>query len=40
VQKIGYDQTLLFEIAAHRSPADTLVRAQRAREKLAGLLAD
>ena len=40
VQKIGYDQTLLFEIAAHRSPADTLVRAQRAREKLARLLAD
>jgi sugar phosphate isomerase/epimerase len=39
VQKIGYDQTLLFEIAAHRSPADTLVRAQRAREKLARLLA-
>ncbi|MEP7308668.1 MAG: sugar phosphate isomerase/epimerase family protein [Acidobacteriota bacterium] len=40
VQKIGYDQTLLFEIAAHRSPVDTLVRAQRAREKLERLLAD
>jgi len=40
VQKIGYDQTLLFEIAAHRSPVDTLMRAQRAREKLERLLAD
>ena len=40
VQKIGYDQTLLFEIAARGSPKDTLVRAQRAREKLARLLAD
>ena len=40
VQKIGYDQTLLFEIAAHRSPADTLVRAERAREKLERLLAE
>ena len=40
VQKIGYDQTLLFEIAAHGSPKDTLVRAQRAREKLERLLAD
>ena len=40
VQKIGYDQTLLFEIASHRSPVDTLMRAQRAREKLERLLAD
>jgi sugar phosphate isomerase/epimerase len=40
VQKIGYDQTLLFEIAARGSPKDTLVRAQRARERLARLLAD
>jgi sugar phosphate isomerase/epimerase len=40
VQKIGYDQTLLFEIAARGSPKDTLVRAQRAREKLTRLLAD
>jgi len=40
VQKIGYDQTLLFELAARGSPKDTLVRAQRAREKLARLLAD
>jgi hypothetical protein len=40
VQKIGYDQTLLFEIDAHGSPKETLVRAQRAREKLERLLAD
>jgi len=40
VQKIGYDQTLLFEIASHGSPKDTLARAQRAREKLERLLAD
>ena len=40
VQKIGYDQTLLLEIAAHGSPKDTLTRAKRAREKLERLLAD
>jgi sugar phosphate isomerase/epimerase len=40
VQKIGYDQTLLLEIAAHGTPRDTLMRAQRAREKLQRLLAD
>jgi sugar phosphate isomerase/epimerase len=40
VQKIGYDQTLLFEITAHGSPKDTLARAKRAREKLERLLAD
>jgi sugar phosphate isomerase/epimerase len=40
VQKIGYDQTLLFEIAAHGPPKDTLARARRAREKLGRLLAD
>jgi sugar phosphate isomerase/epimerase len=40
VQKIGYDQTLLFELAAHRSPAEILERAQRARERLERLLAD
>jgi hypothetical protein len=38
VQKIGYDPTLLFEIAAYGSPKETLVRAQRAREKLERLL--
>jgi sugar phosphate isomerase/epimerase len=40
VQKIGYDQTLLFEIAAHGSPKETLVRAQRARDRIERLLAD
>jgi sugar phosphate isomerase/epimerase len=40
IQKIGYDQTLLFEIAAHGSPKETLARVRRAREKLARLLAD
>lgn len=40
VQKIGYDQTLLFELAAHGSTKETLVKAQRARQKLERLLAD
>jgi sugar phosphate isomerase/epimerase len=40
IQKVGYDQTLLFEIAAHGSAKETLVRAQRARHKLERLLAD
>jgi len=40
VQKIGYDQTLLFEIAAHGTPKETLVRAQRARDRIERLLAD
>ena len=39
VQKIGYDGTLLFEIAAHGSPRDTLQKAKRAREKMERLLA-
>jgi sugar phosphate isomerase/epimerase len=40
IQKIGYDQTLLFEIAAQGPTKETLLRAQRAREKLKRLLAD
>ena len=32
IQKVGYDQTLLFEIAAHGSPKETLVKAQKARK--------
>jgi sugar phosphate isomerase/epimerase len=40
VQKVGYDQTLLFEIAAHGAPKDTLAKAQKARQKLERLLAD
>ena len=38
IQKVGYDQTLLFEIAAHGSPKQTLVKAQKARQKLEHLL--
>ena len=40
IQKVGYDQTLLFEIAPHGSPKETLQKAQRARQKLERLLAD
>ncbi len=40
IQKVGYDQTLLFEIAAQGSPKETLQKAQRARKKLERLLAD
>ena len=39
VQKVGYDGTLLFEIAAHGSPKDTLGKAQQARRRLEELLA-
>jgi sugar phosphate isomerase/epimerase len=39
LQKVGYEQTLLFEIAAHGSTKETLVKAQRARRKLERLLA-
>jgi sugar phosphate isomerase/epimerase len=38
VQKVGYDGTLLLEIAAHGSAKDTLVRARKAREKIERLL--
>jgi sugar phosphate isomerase/epimerase len=38
VQKIGYDGTLLFEIAAHGSPRETLQKAQRARQRFEKLL--
>ncbi len=38
VQKIGYDGTLLFEIAAHGSPRETLARARKARDKMERLL--
>lgn len=40
LQKVGYDQTLLFEIAAHGSPKETLQKARKARERLERLLAD
>jgi sugar phosphate isomerase/epimerase len=39
VQKIGYDGTLLFEIAAHGAAKETLQRARRARERMEKLLA-
>jgi sugar phosphate isomerase/epimerase len=40
VQKIGYEGTLLMEIAAHGSAKETLKKAQKARVKLERLLAD
>jgi sugar phosphate isomerase/epimerase len=40
VQKIGYDQTLLFELASHGGAGNTLERAQKARQRLERLLAD
>jgi sugar phosphate isomerase/epimerase len=39
VQKVGYDGTLLLEIAAHGSAKDTLQKARKAREKMERLLA-
>jgi sugar phosphate isomerase/epimerase len=38
VQKIGYDGPLMLEIAAHGSAKETLVRAQKARERMERLL--
>lgn len=40
IQKVGYDGTLLLEIAAHGSAKDTLQRARKARERIERLLAD
>jgi sugar phosphate isomerase/epimerase len=40
IQKVGYDGTLLFEVAAHGSAKDTLQRARKARERIERLLAD
>jgi sugar phosphate isomerase/epimerase len=40
IQKVGYDGTLLFEIAAHGSAKHTLQRARKARERMERLLAD
>jgi sugar phosphate isomerase/epimerase len=39
IQKVGYDGTLLMEIAAHGSPKETLVKARNARERMEKLLA-
>ena len=40
VQKVGYDGTLLLELAAHGSPKETLARAKKARQRMEGLMAD
>jgi sugar phosphate isomerase/epimerase len=39
IQKVGYDGTLLMEIAAHGSAKDMLVKARKARERMEKLLA-
>jgi sugar phosphate isomerase/epimerase len=39
VQKVGYDGTLLFELAAHGSAKETLARAKSARGRMERLLA-
>jgi sugar phosphate isomerase/epimerase len=39
VQKVGYDGTLLLEIAAHGSAKETLARARKARQRMESLLA-
>jgi len=39
IQKVGYDGTLLLEIAAHGSAKDTLVKARKARGRMEKLLA-
>jgi len=39
VQKIGYEGALMFEIAAHGTPRDTLEKTRQAREKMERLLA-
>ena len=39
VQKIGYDGTMLFEIAAHGAPKETLQKTRKARERMSQLLA-
>ena len=38
VQKVGYEGTLVFEIASHGSPQDTLAKAERARQRMERLL--
>ena len=40
IQKVGYDQTLLFEVGSHGPPRETLARTRNAREKLEGMLAE
>jgi hypothetical protein len=38
MQKIGYDGTFLFEIAALTSPRETLEKARKARERMERLM--
>jgi sugar phosphate isomerase/epimerase len=38
IQKVGYDGTLMFEMAAHGSAKETLVRAKKARRRMEQLL--
>ena len=38
IQKVGYDGTLLLEIAAHASTKETLKKARKARERMERLL--
>jgi sugar phosphate isomerase/epimerase len=40
IQKVGYEGPLIFEVAAHGSPKETLIRAQKARQQMERLLAD
>ena len=40
IQKVGYEGTLMFEMAAHGSAKDTLARAQKARQRMEKLLAN
>ena len=40
IQKVGYDQTVLFEIGAQGPAKQTLVKLQKARQQLERLLAD
>jgi sugar phosphate isomerase/epimerase len=40
IQKVGYDQTLVFEIGAQGPTKQTLAKAQKARQRIERLLAD
>jgi sugar phosphate isomerase/epimerase len=40
IQKVGYDQTLMFEIGARGPAKETLRKAQRARQRIERLLAE
>ena len=40
VRKVGYEGALMFELAAHGSPKDTLAKARTARQRIEKLLND